>query len=140
MDTAAQEFIISGEGIVEVQEHDDGCIDGRETLELYVTGGGDFYTKPADNSNHERAKVAGGGYITTQAMRLGVGRRGDSIDDDLALVGSDLAEKEIYCGAHSLVHTNTVKELTVERTISLRSFWKTDLRSVTKLPPQPKHS
>ena len=104
VDTAAQEFIISGEGIVEVQEHDDGCIDGRETLELYVTGGGDFYTKPADNSNHERAKVAGGGYITTQAMRLGVGRRGDSIDDDLALVGSDLAEKEIYCGAHSGAH------------------------------------
>ena len=37
-------------------------------------------------------------------MRLGVGRRDDSIDDDLALVGSDLAEKEIYCGAHSGAH------------------------------------
>lgn len=104
VDGAAEEFIISGEGIVEVQEHDDGCIDGCETSELYVTEGGEFYTKPADNSNHERAKVAGGGYITSQAMRLGVGRRGDSIDSDLALVGSDLAEKEIYCGAHSGAH------------------------------------
>lgn len=37
-------------------------------------------------------------------MRLGVGRCGDSIDDDLALVGSDLAEKEIYCGVHSGAH------------------------------------
>lgn len=104
VDTRAQEFIISGEGIVEVQERDDGCIDGRETSELYVTEGGDFYTKSADNSNHERAKVAGGGYITTQAMRLGVGTRGDSIDEDLARVGADLAEKEIYCGAHSGAH------------------------------------
>lgn len=104
VDTKAQEFIISGEGIVEVQERDDGCIDGRETSELYVTEGGEFYTKSADNSNHERAKVAGGGYITTQAMRIGVGARGDSIDEDLARVGADLAEKEIYCGAHSGAH------------------------------------
>lgn len=104
VDSAAQEFIISGEGIIPVQETDDGCIDGREALELYITEGGEFYTKPADNSNHERAKVAGGGYLTTQAMRLGVGMKGASIDDDLAATGADLAEKEVYCGAHSGAH------------------------------------
>lgn len=104
VDKSAQEFIVSGEGIVAVQEKDDGCIDGRETSELYITEGGEFYTKPADNSNHERAKVAGGGYLTSQAMRLGVGRRGVSMDTDLASVGTDLAEKGIYCGAHSGAH------------------------------------
>lgn len=105
VDQRSQEIILSGEAMVDVNDTDDGCIDGRETIELYVTEEGEFYTKQVeDNSNHERAKVAGGGYITTQAMRLGVGMKGTDIDSDLAQTGTDLAAKEVYCGAHTGAH------------------------------------
>ncbi len=101
VDASAQEFIVSKEGFRAVDDIDDGCIDGRETVELYTVNG---ETQPADSSNHERAKVAGGGYITGQAIRLGVGARGASIDADLLNLGTDLAEQGVYCGAHSGAH------------------------------------
>lgn len=121
IDTAAQEYLKSGEGLIAVHEHDDGCIDGRctehvyastdelkdlvdDNSELFVTESGEFYFKKSDSSNHERAKVSGGGYITGQAIRLGAGVRGDSIDSDLATIGTDFAEKDIVCGAHSGAH------------------------------------
>lgn len=105
VDNFSQELIHTGEALVDVNDIDDGCIDGRETFELYVTEGGDFYLKRADEDrNHERAKVAGGGYITSQAMRLGVGQKGSLIDEDIAKLGSDLAEKGVYCGAHTGAH------------------------------------
>lgn len=98
VDTAAQEYLKSGEGLIAVHEHDDGCIDGRCTEQVYTSAG---ELKQSDSSNHERAKVSGGGYITGQAIRLGVGVRGESIDSDLAAIGTDFAEKDIVCGAHS---------------------------------------
>ena len=105
VDARSQEIILSGEALVAVNDVDDGCIDGRGTVELYVTENGEFYTKQVeDNSNHERAKVAGGGYITSQAMRLGVGMKGAHIDSDLAATGTELAAKEVYCGAHTGAH------------------------------------
>lgn len=116
-DTAAQEFIVSGKGLVVVDETDDGCIDGRKTRAVYtfsqdefdsnesfVTEVGELFVKPANNEGHERGKVAGGGYLTGQAIRLGVGIRGESMDEDVAKLGTDLAAKEIYCGAHTGPH------------------------------------
>jgi hypothetical protein len=105
VDLRSQEIINSGEALVDINDTDDGCIDGRETFELYVTEGGDFYLKRVDEDrNHERAKVAGGGYITSQAIRLGIGEKGSSIDEDISQLGSDLAEKGVYCGAHTGAH------------------------------------
>lgn len=105
VDMRSQEIIRSGEAMVDVNDTDDGCIDGRETIELYSTEAGEVYTKQVeDNSNHERAKVAGGGYFTSMAMRLGVGMKGTHIDTDLAQTGTDLAAKEVYCGAHTGAH------------------------------------
>lgn len=117
IDNAAQEHIANGECMVEVHEHDDGCIDGRcsqkvywtseelevlrnDNIPLFVNEEGELYS----SDNHERAKVAGGGYITSLAIRLGVDRRGESIDTDLTVLGADLAEKGIHCGAHTGAH------------------------------------
>ncbi len=105
VDEAAQEFIKSGEGLVAVQEQDDGCIDGRPTGALYLLNSSELTDlTPTEGSSHERAKVAGGGYFTGQAIRLGVGVRGVSMDADLAALGTDFSEKSIYCGAHSGAH------------------------------------
>lgn len=104
VDAALRVAILSGEAVVEVHNRDDGCIDGRPTEKLYDTTSGQKLDAPVDNSNHERAKVAGGGYITAQAMRLGAGVIGATIDNDLLNIGADLAQKEIYCGAHSGSH------------------------------------
>jgi len=100
------EIIRDFEAFIEVQESDDGCIDGRWTVELYVNTDGEFELVIADNSNHERPKVAGGGYVTGLAMRLGAIGRGSSIDEDLVTTAEAFAENDIYCGAHSAGHTH----------------------------------
>lgn len=105
VDDAAREFIKSGEGFVRINDRDDGCIDGRRTIGLYPLSSQNLeVVTAADNSNHERAKVAGGGYFTAEAMRLGVGVRGQHIDNDLAVIGTDLAARDVFCGAHSGSH------------------------------------
>lgn len=105
VDAKSQDIIFSSEALVDVNDSDDGCIDGRETYEVYSTENDEIQLKRLeDNSNHERAKVAGGGYITGQAIRLGIGWRGDSIDEDIAQLGTDFAEKGVYCGAHTGAH------------------------------------
>lgn len=105
VDVRAQEVLLSGELLVDVNDRDDGCIDGRETYEVYISANDEIQLKRLeDNSNHERAKVAGGGYVTGQAIRLGAGYKGSSIDEDVTQLGTDLAEKEIYCGAHTGAH------------------------------------
>ena len=106
VDARSAEILTSGELLVTVDDLDDGCIDGRptESLLLFVTEKGEFYEKPADNSNHERAKVAGGGYVTATAMRLGAGYKGQTIDADILETGAVLTAKEIYCGAHTGEH------------------------------------
>jgi hypothetical protein len=126
IDTAAQEFLKSGEGVIKVHEHDDGCIDGRCTqyvvvtdaeevaalqsndVELFVNEDGEFYFKESDSSNHERAKVAGGGYVTGLAARLGAGVKGATADSDIAQLGTDYASKDIVCGAHTGAHMKDV--------------------------------
>lgn len=102
VDEASQAIIRSGEAMVAINNSDDGCIDGRETIEFYDADGA---AKPlTDNSNHERAKVAGGGYFTGQVIRLGVGVKGTSIDNDIAMLGADFAAQHVYCGAHTGAH------------------------------------
>ena len=105
VDARASELMLSGELLVEVDEKDDGCIDGRPTESvLFVTEEGTFYEKDADNHNHERAKVAGGGYVTATAMRLGAGYKGETIEVDILETGAALTAKEVYCGAHTGEH------------------------------------
>ncbi len=103
---AAIEFIKSGEGMCPLTDHDDGCIDGRCAQRvLFVTEEGEFYERDIDDpSEHLRAKVAGGGYITSLAMRAGLGSVSHSLDSDLALVIDDLAAQNMYCGAHTGEH------------------------------------
>jgi hypothetical protein len=105
VDDRAAELMLSGALLIDVNEKDDGCIDGRPTESvLFVDEQGEFYEKDADNHNHERAKVAGGGYVTATAMRLGVGRKGESIDADILETGSILSANQVYCGAHTGAH------------------------------------
>lgn len=105
VDNRASELLQAGEFLVPVNETDDGCIDGRPTDSvLYITEDGEFYSNEADNHNHERAKVAGGGYITGTAMRLGAGIKGESIDQDILATGAELTSKAIFCGAHTGEH------------------------------------
>lgn len=106
---AVIEYIKSGEGMRPITDHDDGCIDGRGAKRiLFVTKNGEFYEKPVEDSGeHLRAKVAGGGYITSLAMRAGLGEATESIDADLASVVADLAERRIFCGAHTGEHAGS---------------------------------
>lgn len=105
VDARAAELMTSGELLVPVDERDDGCIDGRPTESvLFLDDTNEFYERDADNHNHERAKVAGGGYITATAMRLGVGYKGQSINEDILETGSVLTSNEVYCGAHTGAH------------------------------------
>lgn len=104
----AVEYIKSGEGMRAITDHDDGCIDGRCAHRvLFVTENGEFYEAPIDDSGeHLRAKVAGGGYMTSLAMRAGLGETTASIDNDLGGVVAWLADKDIYCGAHTGKHAS----------------------------------
>ncbi len=72
VDAFAQELIKFGKAIVAITEIDDGCIDGRKAIEItYRDESGELSTVVLDNDGHERAKVAGGGIISSHAMRLG---------------------------------------------------------------------
>ena len=106
VDTFAGELMLSGELLVPVSNIDDGCIDGRptESVLLYKTEDNDYLEVAADNSNHERAKVAGGGYVTATAMRIGAGYIGAKVDEDIFETGTVLTSKNIFCGAHTGSH------------------------------------
>jgi len=100
------EVIESKKCMVEVHHHDDGCIDGRGTEKVIFYKDGEEYINDADNSNHERFKVAGGGYMTGSAMLLGAEGPQVSIDAQIAYTTELLGQKGIYCGAHTGAHEN----------------------------------
>ena len=102
----AVELIMSGECMREINEKDDGCIDGRHAVQVvFPTEAGEFIERPVANSEeHLRAKVAGGGYITALAMRVGSGEASDSARNDLAGEIRRLATAGICCGAHTGEH------------------------------------
>lgn len=99
---AAAELIRSGECMVDVSEADDGCIDGRPavTVSRVSSAAEVVESEVYDGDGHERAKVAGGGYLTSLAMRHALGRHEATPADDVHTLGTQLAEHGIVCGAH----------------------------------------
>lgn len=99
----AGEFILSGEMFVPVDNYDDGCIDGRiATLVTFIKAQGlEALTQPIADEGHERAKVAGGGYMTALAMYIAAKFNGGSIEADLKAVTEMLTKEGVYCGAHT---------------------------------------
>lgn len=105
----AVEIITSNECMVPIDETDDGCIDGRCAGTVSYFKNGQEFTNPAENSNHERYKVAGGGYVTGTGMVLALGDpyRQDTLDRQIAYTSALLSEKGIACGMHTAdVHGN----------------------------------
>ena len=100
----AVDFITSKNGMVHVHNHDDGCIDGRCTLQVSTFKNGSEQTAEADNSNHERFKVAGGGYFTGSAMLLGAETPQANANAQVAYTGELLSHQGIFSGAHTGEH------------------------------------
>lgn len=95
------EIINSGECMVRCTHEDDGCVDGRCVCEIAYPDGEDFATvEVQDNGDHERAKIAGGGYITGLAMLQALGEHGDSPEQDITYVADELAKQKVFCGGH----------------------------------------
>lgn len=104
------EIIAGGECMADLTDTDDGCIDGRQALYLlYPSNGadGDFeeidITDPFD---HKRAKVSGGGYMTSLVMKLALDPHVTNINEDLEGVAEHLTHLGIYCGAHTGSHSH----------------------------------
>ena len=96
------EIVKSGECIVRCNHADDGCIDGRCVNELAYPDGNKFITKYVDdNQGNERAKVAGGGLLTSLAMYKAVGEDIVSPEEDIAYIARDFARQGVQCGAHT---------------------------------------
>lgn len=107
IDALFWEIVKSGEAVTAVTDTDDGCIDGRLAVKVMFDGDGKLRVEVVADAEHQRAKVAGGGYMTGLAMRLGAGIRSGSVDDDITQTGETLAKKGIYCGAHNATHVHT---------------------------------
>jgi hypothetical protein len=97
------EIIKSGDCIKTCTHYDDGCLDGRCAVAIaYPTNGQVFETKAVQNNgDNERAKVAGGGYITGLAMYRALYDSQATVTQDLALVTAEFTKQGIYCGAHT---------------------------------------
>ncbi len=105
------EIIKSGECMYDITDRDDGCIDGRKAnFLLFPLGieGQDYNEVPITNpAEHRRAKVAGGGYITSTIMNIALGgNHNQTIEDVIAKTAEHLTEQGIYCGTHTGLHMN----------------------------------
>lgn len=80
--------------MVEITESDDGCIDGRPAVNLIMPSTdtvGNFEETAIENPyEHIRAKVAGGGYLTSLAMKLALDPHITHINEDLKGVAEHL--------------------------------------------------
>ena len=104
----AGEIIISGEVFVPVTDMDDGCIDGRiaNLVRFINTENLEEQEHVIIDQGHERAKVAGGGYVTALAMYIAVKFNSGSVDGDLAAVTEVMTREGVYCGAHTGEHSD----------------------------------
>ena len=102
------EVIRNGESMASITDIDDGCIDGRKALMLLFPSlnvDGDFKEIDiTDPYEHKRAKVAGGGYMTSLVMKLALDPHITNIDEDLEGVAEHLTHLGIYCGTHTATH------------------------------------
>lgn len=103
----AGELIKSGELFVPVDKEDDGCIDGRIANLVVLIKDLELHEEiiPIENQGHERAKVAGGGYITALAMYIAAKFNTGSVEADLEAVTELLTNEGVYCGAHTGEHS-----------------------------------
>ncbi len=104
----ASDIIQAGSCMVAINEKDDGCIDGRlAQLLVFLEGieGEDFNEiEIHDLTAHNRAKVAGGGYITSLAMEMALNSTHQTVDEALQYVVQHLASHGVYCGTHTGDH------------------------------------
>lgn len=102
----AVETINSGGCMVEPTKEDDGCIDGRTTVEVtYIDVEGIQRTVSVEvNDGHERQKVAGGGYLTGLAMEIALRPPKEGIESVLRNVVETLGQNDIFCGLHTGTH------------------------------------
>lgn len=113
MIAATRELIQSSECMKTCNHRDDGCIDGRCVDEIAVPDGETFSVKTVeDNVGNERAKVAGGGLLTSLAMYKAIGEDLVSPDEDLAYIAKEFARGGVYCGAHTGSHGSSSKKTT----------------------------
>lgn len=145
MKEATSEFIKSGNGLVDISEKDDGCIDGRTAMSVtYVDQSGASRTVEVafdvEVAGHERYKVAGGGYITALAMELAVHPPAEGVVTVLRSVATSLAERGVYCGGHTGEHEDTEARTTdcgardkEEPILETSLIYKDDVSQSTKL-------
>lgn len=108
-----REIIQSGECIMTCNHNDDGCVDGRCVDEIAVPNNESFNLKIVEsNFGNERAKVAGGGYMTGLAMFKAIGEDLVSPDVDLEFLSKEFARQGVYCGAHTGSHGSEPKQTT----------------------------
>jgi hypothetical protein len=99
------EIVKSGECMVPCAHGDDGCIDGRCVDEIARPNRGVFEILNVEhNKDNDRAKLAGGGYITSLAMYQALGETRVSSEKDIVYISEQFAKKGIYCGAHTGGH------------------------------------
>lgn len=99
------EIVKSGECLVPCAHNDDGCIDGRCVNEIAHPKVGTFDVVSVEhNKDNDRAKLAGGGYITALAMYQALGETRISSENDIVYISEQFAKKGIYCGAHTGGH------------------------------------
>lgn len=106
LEDAAAEIIMAQTCLVEVTERDDGCIDGRAAVRVsYIDKNGERQEASVNMDDaHERAKVAGGGYLTSLAMQLALHPPAEGIERVLSYVVRALADKGMFCGFHTGDH------------------------------------
>ena len=98
------EIILSGSCMTDINDKDDGCIDGRLTAYVLLPFYGEFKDLKTNAAKHNRYKVAGGGYITSLVMKLALDPEVETLDEDLRGVAHHLTMQGIYCGTHTGEH------------------------------------
>lgn len=101
------------ECFVEVTEEDCGCIDGRcSHVVIYLDDEGVLTEHEKDAAaltRHNRAKVAGGGYLTSTAMDVAIYGHSTDIETNMRHASQLLTKAGVVCGAHIGDHENSVK-------------------------------